>query len=281
MIYGLTRAGIGDAGSDEQFIEAAAEYGFRAIDGDPAEFVARLGAEGANAWLAKHNMAWSSCGLPVDWRTTDEAFRDGLTRLLEVAKAAAAIGCTSCCTYILPATDALPAPFMAQAIKRLRLCAQMLGAYGIRLGLEYVGPHHLRTQWTHPFLWTQEAVLDVIDAIGEPNVGLLLDSYHWYTTGLQKEDITRLRPEQIVHVHINDAPPGPVEKVLDNDRVYPGEGVIDLPAFLQALEQAGYQGAVTQEVLTKEPPKQTVQELLTRSKAGIDKVLAAAGLSHR
>ena len=60
---------------------------------------------------------------------------------------------------------------MALATTRLRACANILGAYGIRLALEFVGPHHLRTQWKNPFIWTVQETLDWIDAIGEPNVG--------------------------------------------------------------------------------------------------------------
>lgn len=278
MKFGLTRAGIGNIGSDEQFIQAAAAHGFQAVDGNVAKFVEQHGVDGAKAMLEQHGIEWAAFGLPVEWRNTEEAFRAGLPELVKSAQAAAAIGCDTCCTYILPSTDLKPAAFMAQAIKRLRTCAQVLGAYGIRLGLEYVGPHHLRTHWKHPFIWTQAETQQLMDAIGEPNTGFLLDSIHWYTTGLSYDDIAGLDPSQIVYVHINDAPSVPVEEVLDNDRLHPGEGVIDLAAFLKAVHQTGYRGFVCQEVLTKEPPKQTAQELLQRSKIGLDKVLAAAGL---
>jgi sugar phosphate isomerase/epimerase len=278
MKFGLSRAGIGNIGSDERLIEAAREYGFQTVDADPIGLIERNGAEGAAALLQKHDIQLSSFGLPVEWRSTDEAFRSGLTKLTQAAAAAAALGCTSCNTYILPSTDLPAAHFMALAVRRLRICAQIVGAYGIRLGLEYVGPHHLRTRWKHPFIWTQAETLDLMAAIGEPNVGLLLDSYHWYTTELAAEDIAGLKPHQIVHVHLNDARPVPMEEALDNDRLYPGEGVIDLVGFLQALRRAGYQGPVTQEILTKEAPAEPAEVLLQRSKDGFDKVLAAAGL---
>lgn len=280
MLFGLTRAGIGDVGSDEEFIKAAANYGFQAVDGNPISFVERNGKQAAVAFLERHHVKWSSFGLPVDWRTTDEAFRNDLPKLATAAKAAHEIGCTSCCTYILPSTDLEPAAFMALAIKRLRLCAQLLGAYNIRLGLEYVGPHHLRTMWKHPFIWTQSETLDLIAAIGEPNVGLLLDTYHWYTTEMSAADIAKLNPYQIVHVHINDARDVPLKEALDNDRVYPGEGVIDIAEFLQALQKTGYQGAVTQEVLTKSPPTEAACDLLRRSQSGMEKVIAAAGITQ-
>lgn len=278
MLRGLTGAGLGKLESTEQFIELAAKYGFEAVDIDALALVESHSVDGARELLNKHGLVVGSIGLPVEWRGSEERFRADLPKLTQAAAAAAALGCTSCCTYVLPSTDLNAAHFMALATRRLRTCAQILGAYGIRLGLEFVGPHHLRTRWKHPFIWTVEETLDWIDAIGESNVGLLYDAYHWYTNGLTAADIEKLRPEQIVHVHINDAPDVPVEDVLDNGRVYPGEGVIDLAGFLQALAKIGYKGAVSQEILTATPPTDSPESLVQRSKAGFDKVYAAAGL---
>ncbi|MGO4499774.1 sugar phosphate isomerase/epimerase family protein [Paenibacillus sp. 2RAB27] len=278
MLRGLTRAGLGKIESNEQFIELAAKYGFQAVDIDALSLVEAHTAAGARELLEKNGLVVGSIGLPVEWRSTEEVFREGLPKLAQAAEAAAALGCTSCCTYVLPSTDLGAAHFMALATRRLRTCAQILGAYGIRLGLEFVGPHHLRTRWQNPFIWTIDETLDWIDAIGERNVGLLFDSYHWYTNGGTVADIEKLRVDQIVHVHINDAPDVPVEEVLDNGRVYPGEGVIDLAGFLQGLKRIGYTGAVAQEILTAEAPTDSPESLVERSKAGFDKVYAAAGL---
>ena len=41
----------------------------------------------------------------------------------------------------------------------------------------------------------------------------------------------------------------PPEQVRDNDRVMPGEGVIDLTGFFKALQKIGYAGAVSIEVM--------------------------------
>mgnify|MGYP001347588270 CR=1 FL=1 len=278
MKMGLTRAGLGDVGSDERLIELAAAFGFETVDIDAAAFVARHGAEGAREFLARHGVALGSVGLPVEWRASEEQFVRDLEKLHAVAAAASVLGGTRCCTYILPSTDLPPAAFMASAVRRLRLCADILGAYGIRLGLEYVGPHHLRTRWAHPFIWTQADTLEMIAAIQRPNVGLLLDSFHWYTNGLTEKDLSSLPASQIVHVHLNDAPDVPVEEALDNGRLLPGEGVIDLVAFLRGIAATGYDGPVAQEVLTPSPPAEPPEAILERSAAGYRRLFAAAGL---
>ena len=282
MIKGLSTAGIGQVKNVEELVLLAAENGFGAIDTSGQElrdFINEKGLEEAKAFLQKHQVKIGSIGLAVEWRHSDEQFRAGLAELLKDAKTAAELGCTSCCTYVLPATDYNAAHFMALATKRLKLCAQILNEFGVNLGLEYVGPHHLRTAWKNPFIWDLKSTLDWIDAIGEPNVGLLLDSYHWYTAGESYEDLAALQPSQITHVHLNDAKNVPIEEVLDNDRVYPGEGVIDLAGFLRALNEIGYRGTIAQEILTQEPLTESSKVLAEKSGKAFKKVFASAELA--
>jgi sugar phosphate isomerase/epimerase len=272
MIRGLTRAGLGTKWTDEELIRKAGEYGFGAVDFDPRGLIGEKGLDGARRLLDETGVRLGAIGLPVEWRKSDAEFRAGLPQLAEIAEAAAALGGTRCCTYILPSTDEPAARFMAKAVVRLRACAELLGAYGIRLGLEFVGPHHLRTAWRHPFIWTIEETLEFAAAIGTPNVGLLVDVYHVVTTGAGPDDIRRLDKRQVVHVHINDAKNLPVHELRDNDRLITGEGVLDLKGFVDALRDIGYDGPVAQEVLTPAPPEEDPEELIKRTKAGFDRL---------
>lgn len=242
MIRGLTTAGLGEISSNEEYIRLASQFGFRSIDVNPLELVQQYGKDGAVQLLESHGVMLGSFGLEVDWRTTEDSFRESLKSLTQMAEAAADLKCTTCCTYILPSTDLPVAPFMIAATRRLRLCAEILGAYGISIALEFVGPHHLRTQWANPLIWTMHDTLNWIDTIQVRNIGLLLDSYHWHTNGLTSEDLLKLQPHQIAYVHINDAKPLPIEELLDFDRLYPGEGAIDLTGFLGSLTKIGYTG---------------------------------------
>ncbi|TVY08528.1 sugar phosphate isomerase/epimerase family protein [Paenibacillus cremeus] len=281
MIKGLSRAGIGQVGSVENFAALASRFGFGAIDAggtELEEWIAAAGRDGVQSFLQEKKVQIGSIGLSVEWRHDEDKFRAGLPRLAKDAQAAAELGVTRCCTYVLPSTDYNAAHFMALATRRLRTCADILGAYGIRLGLEFVGPHHLRTRWANPFIWDIRSTLDWIGAIDKSNVGLLFDAYHWYTNEGTYEDILKLSADQIVHVHINDAPDVPVAEVLDNDRLYPGEGVIDLTAFLKGLQAIGYQGVVAQEILRPQPLTQPSEELAAKSQQAFAKVFAAAGL---
>ena len=133
----------------------------------------------------------------------------------------------------------------------------------------------------HPFIHDMKGMLELADAIGTGNVGLLLDCWHWYCSRGTPDDILALRPEQVVHVHVNDAPAGvQIDRQLDHRRAMPAEtGVIDVAAFLGALETIGYDGPVMAEPFSEKvrslPPDQAVR--LTAEALG--KAFAAAGLA--
>lgn len=273
MIRGLTRAGLGDIGDNETFIANASHYGFQAVDLNPLELIEQYGIDGSRELLHRNEVQIGAFSLDVDWRSTEAAFRKGLPSFIETAAAASELGCTRCCTYILPSTDERALTFLMQATRRIRLCSDILSNYNIRLGLEFVGSHHLRTRWEHPFIWRLDDTLEWIDTIYSGNVGLLLDSYHWHTNGLDVGDILKLRAEQIVHVHVNDSYDLPVEDLLDHERLYPGEGVINLSGFLQSLKTIGYTGVVAQEVLSFNTRGDS-SGLLARSQAAFDRLFA-------
>ena len=49
-------------------------------------------------------------------------------------------------------------------------------------------------------------------------------------------------------VHFDDSPKLPPEEIRDNQRLLPGEGVIDLTGFLRALQKIGYEDSLSVEV---------------------------------
>ena len=114
--------------------------------------------------------------------------------------------------------------------------------------MEFLGPVTLFQGHAHPFIHTMPGMLEIAARIG-PNVGLLLDAWHLFTSGGTLADMTHLRASDIVHVHINDAPIGvPFDKVMDNVRHLPLEtGVLDLAGFMRVLARLGYDGPVTTE----------------------------------
>jgi sugar phosphate isomerase/epimerase len=90
---------------------------------------------------------------------------------------------------------------------------------------------------------------DLIAEIGQPNVGFVLDSWHWYTAHETVDDLRSLSSHEIIACDLNDAPTGlEIDQQIDNQRELPSAtGVIDLKSFLGVLVELGYDGPVRSE----------------------------------
>jgi sugar phosphate isomerase/epimerase len=99
-----------------------------------------------------------------------------------------------------------------------------------------------------PFVWTLPETIELAAEAG-PNIGATLDAWHWYHSGGTTAEIRATDKVRIVHVHVSDARQMPPEEVQDNMRLLPGEGVIDLVGFFQALRAIGYAGGVAPETI--------------------------------
>ena len=165
------------------------------------------------------------------------------------AKLAAKLSIDSCATWIMPSSEQRFIENWTFHVARLTEVARILGAQGLRLGLEFVSPYHLRTKFPHEFIFTPGQMLELAADVGE-NVGLLVDSFHCYNAGITWDDLAKIPASKIVLAHLNDCPAGPLSEVQDFRRVLPGEGVIDLRGFVRALRKAGYEGPLSVEVFS-------------------------------
>jgi sugar phosphate isomerase/epimerase len=136
-----------------------------------------------------------------------------------------------------------------QHATRLRKVASVLADGNVRLGLEYVAP---KTSWVnrrYPFIHTLAEMKDLLAEMNAPNAGVVLDSWHWWHAGDTAADILALQDSNVIAVDLNDAPAGiPKDGMMDNHRDLPcATGLIDVGAFLSALNQIGYDGPVRAE----------------------------------
>lgn len=80
--------------------------------------------------------------------------------------------------------------------------------------------------------------LELIDRIGSPHLGLLLDTFHMNIEEAVIEESIRLCGKHIFHFH-----------VADSNRQYPGAGHLDFQSILNALFATGYQGWISGEFM--------------------------------
>jgi sugar phosphate isomerase/epimerase len=280
MQLSLCGAGLG-AGqlSLLEFAELAARSGYAGIDfgiSSAQRLADALGGVGALCEkLRTLGVAPASFGLEVEWRRDDAAFQSGLETLAERAALAQQLGCTRCCTWMPSSTSDDSSLWRTRTVARFAEIGKVFADYGVRLGLEWVGPHHLRAggenqMGPNPTVWTLPQTLELIAETGLGNIGLLVDSYHCYTTGITEAELAALTDSQIVHVHINDAPKGVGPAgAKDGQRVLPGTGEIDLVRFLNGLRRAGYSGSIACEILAPAPVAETPDEAAVLIRAAL------------
>ena len=241
-----------------EFARLAARVGFPGVDVMLGPAMQQGEAE-TNALLAELKIRPAVINFPVEFRKDDATFQSSLTKLEPAARFAKAIDCPRMITYIMPSSETPKEELRRVYKQRFTESAQVLARSDVRLGLEFLGPLHFRKQFPHEFIWRMPEMLEFAKECG-PNVGLLLDSWHWHHAGGTTADILAAGRERIVHVHFNDAPDLPPDQIRDNQRLMPGEGVIDLVGFLQAVQKTGYTDAVSVEVFGRGLKEMTPEE---------------------
>jgi len=261
-----------------EFAKLAARTGYLGTDvmlGDAM----KEGVEKTRALLTGLDVRPAVADFPVEFRKDEATFRAGLDNLDASAKFMAGIGCPRMFTWIMSSSDTPRDELRRLYKQRFTESARILQRSGVRLGLEFLGPLHIRKQMAYEFIWRMGDMLEFAKECG-PNVGLNLDAWHWYHAGATIDDILNAGVERIVHVHFDDAAAMPPEHVRDNERLMPGDGVIDLVGFLHALSKIGYRDALSIEIFGKfvqaMTPEQAARTGLEKARA----VFAKAGLKE-
>jgi sugar phosphate isomerase/epimerase len=225
----------------------------------------------------------SHWGLPVAWRDEGKWQHD-LAELPALAKLAQNLDCVRTTTWCPPASDVSTyVENFAWHQERFGAIAAVLAEYDCKLGIEFIGPQTLRDGHKFPFIYTLEGMMELAQAIGTGNVGLLLDVWHLYTSGGDAHDIEAITAEDVVLVHVNDAPAGVArEAQIDSIRCLPMEtGVVDAPAMLQKLSALGYDGPVMVEPFSQALnaiAKLDAVEAARRTMGALNLLWAASGL---
>jgi sugar phosphate isomerase/epimerase len=276
----LSHGALGIRADQRQAIDLAAKHGYDAVDAN-GSFLQGLSSgelQELLGYMKSKNIAWGLAGLPVDFRGEEALFKEGAGKLADTAKGLQRAGVRRVTTWFMPRSQTLP--YMANLklhATRLREIAKILNDNGLRFGLEYVGP---KTTWAaqrYPFAHTMAETKELIAEIGQPNVGFVLDSWHWYHAGDTASDILTLANKDVVAVDLNDAPANtPKDTMVDGRRELPAAtGVIDVKSFVAALEKIGFDGPVRAEPFNEAVRKMAPDEAAAAAIAGLKKAFAA------
>ncbi|MGM0400047.1 MAG: sugar phosphate isomerase/epimerase family protein [Chloroflexota bacterium] len=250
----------------EESAKLAAKYSFEGIT-ISWDDVKRIGVERMRQILKENGLRPGVTGMPVNFREDEATFEADMENLPAFAKDMARLACKRAATWFKPWHETLSFEERFEQLRNrtARIC-QILAKYDMRYGLEFVGPKTSREDKPNPFIHDIDGLLELIRAVDAGNLGFLLDSYHWYTSGGTARDLQKLSDELVVAVHVNDAPAGvPRDEQLDPVRAMPGEtGVIDIETFMGELYRMDYSGPVIVEPFSERirslPDEEAIEE---------------------
>jgi sugar phosphate isomerase/epimerase len=157
--------------------------------------------------------------------------------------------------------------------------AEYAASAGLQVMLEPLSPVMMNTD---TFICTLEKAFKFVREIDHPAFGLLFDTWHvwdepWITATIQAAIQT------VFEVQVSDWPPAQPRSF--GDRLIPGDGVIELPKLISALEEAGYRGPYVLEIFSddKLPNSlwlQSPEVVISRSQAALNNMWEAAGLTR-
>jgi len=97
--------------------------------------------------------------------------------------------------------------------------------------------------------------LRLVTEADRPNGGLVIDTWHMGKLGIAPSELTSVPARHLAWVELSDGPiefaDDPRDEVINHRRL-PGEGEMDIPGYVAALGEAGYDGPWGVEVLSAE-----------------------------
>jgi 2-keto-myo-inositol isomerase len=147
----------------------------------------------------------------------------------------------------------------------IKRTAEIAAGFSVRLGYEFVS-------YDNRTVNTLKESIEGLSRWGS-DIGLVLDIFHLFRTG---EGIMQI-PDRLMNrlwiFHVNDAPKMPVPNLRDSDRVFPGEGVVNIKGALEVLKTRGFTGPVSLELFNATYWKKPAAEVLRESWEKLDFLL--------
>lgn len=251
MFRNLNARALGVSGHQSELIELALTYHFQGFDLNVIELcdaVAARGLEHALRLVRSAKIKLGSFVLPTVWDGDEARFKADIAKLPGIAQVAGEAGLVRATTPIAPASDDRPYHENFELHRqRLAEVAEVLGPHGVRLGLEFSAVAQHRKDKAFEFIHDLDQLLVLVESIGSPHVGVVLDAWQNHVAGGNHETLKKAKPGQIVVVRVAEAPADlPPERCAETDRLLPAEeGIVDVPGILTWLSEIDYDGPVT------------------------------------
>jgi sugar phosphate isomerase/epimerase len=113
-----------------------------------------------------------------------------------------------------------------------------------------------------------DAVLEVVGGAGAANGGVAIDTWHMSKLGIAPDELRRIPLEYLSWVELSDGRLTDMDDLIDetvNHRNLPGEGEVDVRAYVEACSDHGYPGPWGVEVLSEELRNNPIDVIFRRA----------------
>jgi 2-keto-myo-inositol isomerase len=253
-------------------IAAASAAGFRALEiwaakmdtylaGQPVEELKSLFDQAALRPASINSIEFITFRPPAEYATIK-------ARCQELCELAQALGCDKIVVVPSPTPVGISwGEIRDESVHVLRELSEIAAPYGVQLAFEFLG-----------FGWCSVRTLaqcwEIVRETDRANVGLVIDTCHFYAGRSKLHTIEQLDPLKILIFHINDVEKRPLDTIEDAHRLLPGEGVIPLDDILIRLRQIGFDGLCSIELFRPEYWERDPVELATAARAATMEIVA-------
>lgn len=230
---------------DLHLLDKAKALGFDLVE-VPIESIGDVDFEQAAAAYARTGLAASVCavmGATRDPSHPDETIQqNGVAYLKHCIDATAAFGGKVLAGPLYSAvgrqwqqTPEMRREDLARTARNLRIAADYAEQKGVRLALEPLN------RFETSFINLTEQALELVELIGSPAVGLMIDTFHANIEEKHLGKAIEMAGDRLWHVHANE-----------NDRGTPGTGHVAWEEVAAALKKIHYSGALVIESFSTE-----------------------------
>ena len=176
------------------------------------------------------------------------------------------------CPYIVVVPGKIPPggissyEVIEESVRVLRELASIAERHGVAHGFEFLGQKDCSVQ-------TLELASEIVSNVNRRNIGLVLDSFHFYTGGSTIKMIDALDSKRLFIFHIDDSENLPLDKLTDAHRLLPGLGILPLREIIAAFRRIGYDANASVEIFRPEYWERDPFELAREAKAAVEAVL--------
>ena len=175
------------------------------------------------------------------------------------------------CPYIVVVPGKLPAgaskqQIIDESVRVLNELGDIAHRYGVSLAFEFLGQTDCSVQ-------TLDLAKEIIEIIDRPNIGVVIDTFHFYAGNSTFDAIDTLDPAKLFIFHINDAENLPKDQLTDAHRLYPGKGILPIREMKEHFDKIGYNRMVSVEIFRPEYWAQDPFEVARKAKIATEEVL--------